>query len=129
MQKQICTIHGVDAKWVEAGVSKKTGKPFNGFWSCPMRVPGGRCNIAPVEAGGDAGFDAGLNSDLRAEQEAKKQRGITKAVAIKATVELIAPVLKPFAEPPSEEQWLAWQTKVVERVVKMSDELVKYLEM
>ena len=28
-----CSVHG-PAKWVPPGTSKKTGKPYNGFWSC-----------------------------------------------------------------------------------------------
>src|ERR1043166_5292300 len=31
----ICPVHGLPFKWVAPGVSKKTGKPYQGFWSCP----------------------------------------------------------------------------------------------
>jgi len=32
-----CNIHGEDMKLVPAGMSKKTGKPYNAFYACPDR--------------------------------------------------------------------------------------------
>jgi len=33
--KPACEICGTEKNWKGPGVSKKTGKPYNGFWSCP----------------------------------------------------------------------------------------------
>ena len=33
---KICSLHLIEAQWRPAGVSKKTGKPYSGFWSCPQ---------------------------------------------------------------------------------------------
>lgn len=32
-----CTICGEEVKLIPAGISKKTGKPYSAFWSCPNR--------------------------------------------------------------------------------------------
>jgi hypothetical protein len=32
-----CSVHG-PAKWVPPGVSRNTGQPFTGFWSCSVRA-------------------------------------------------------------------------------------------
>ena len=37
MENQICPSCGEEMKWVPAGVSKRTGQQYNGFWSCPNR--------------------------------------------------------------------------------------------
>lgn len=36
-----CPKHGTQLNWKPAGVSKQTGRPYNGFWSCPERTPAG----------------------------------------------------------------------------------------
>jgi len=37
MNNQTCPNCGDEMKWIPAGVSKKTGQQYNGFWSCPNR--------------------------------------------------------------------------------------------
>lgn len=32
-----CPIHGKEWELVAAGVSRKTGKRYNAFWTCPVR--------------------------------------------------------------------------------------------
>jgi hypothetical protein len=32
-----CPVHGAPWKLVQAGVSQRTGKPYNGFWVCSER--------------------------------------------------------------------------------------------
>ena len=43
-----CGIHGVAMVWKPAGVSKKTGKAYPGFYSCPSRnADGSFCTFRP----------------------------------------------------------------------------------
>lgn len=42
-----CAIHHVPMTWRPAGVSKTTGRPYPGFWSCPEKVDGRYCNYKP----------------------------------------------------------------------------------
>jgi hypothetical protein len=43
-----CGIHHVPMTWRGGGISKKTGKPYNGFWSCPQRNPDNSyCSFKP----------------------------------------------------------------------------------
>lgn len=39
MNDQTCPNCGEEMKWIPAGVSKRTGQPYIGFWSCPNRCP------------------------------------------------------------------------------------------
>lgn len=32
-----CPVCDKDMNWVKPGISQKTGKPYDGFWSCPDR--------------------------------------------------------------------------------------------
>lgn len=32
---KFCQIHGLEMRLIPAGISKKTGKPYNAFYSCP----------------------------------------------------------------------------------------------
>jgi hypothetical protein len=42
-----CPIHGVEFRFKEGGISKM-GKPYQGFWSCPMKNADGTfCNQKP----------------------------------------------------------------------------------
>ena len=41
-----CPEHHLPWKHVPAGVSKKTGKPYNAFWACPEMG----CNLRPALA-------------------------------------------------------------------------------
>lgn len=42
-----CPIHQIEFKFVPPGVSKKTGKPYQGFYVCPMDG----CEQRPPKAG------------------------------------------------------------------------------
>jgi hypothetical protein len=44
-QDVLCPVHNQAFKWVAPGVSKKTGKPYQGFWSCPEMG----CRMKPNE--------------------------------------------------------------------------------
>lgn len=37
MTNQTCKVCGMEMKFVKAGISKSTGKPYDGFWACPER--------------------------------------------------------------------------------------------
>ena len=44
----VCPIHKVALVWKPAGVSKKTNRPYPGFYSCPGRNPDGSfCSFHP----------------------------------------------------------------------------------
>lgn len=73
----ICPEHGVQAKLVPAGVSKKTGKAYTEFWACPE--PG--CRAKVVEEGTMLAKGPAV---LKAEAAA---RHFTKQVAEEATNE------------------------------------------
>lgn len=46
-QAPYCPNHNQPAKWVPGGVSKSTGRPYNGFWACSVSQQGDRsCRIA-----------------------------------------------------------------------------------
>jgi len=38
-QSPTCAVCGATLKFIPAGVSKTTGKPYSQFWSCPNRCP------------------------------------------------------------------------------------------
>lgn len=41
-----CGIHKTPMKWHVGGVSKTSGRPYPGFWSCPERMEdGGYCTF------------------------------------------------------------------------------------
>ena len=39
MSQDNCPTCGLEMKWIKPGISQKTGRPYNGFWSCPNRCP------------------------------------------------------------------------------------------
>lgn len=39
MTSQNCPVCNSPMKFINAGVSKTTGKPYNAFWACPNRCP------------------------------------------------------------------------------------------
>ena len=52
MENQICAICGQPMKYINAGVSRTTGKPYNGFWACNDRThkqPKAPQNTYPVQ--------------------------------------------------------------------------------
>lgn len=98
----LCPVHQKQFKWVEAGVSKKTGKPYQGFWSCPEFG----CQMKPnqpvgVMATGTPIYKPTEINDFRPgkapekmtredweAKEARTNRNILLQVAFKAAVEL-----------------------------------------
>ena len=50
MNAPICEDHHLPMTWHPAGVSKKTGKPYNGFWSCKvLNEDGSYCTFKPAK--------------------------------------------------------------------------------
>lgn len=46
---QVCPVHGIPFVMQPGGVSKKTGKPYNGFWKCNGKNPDGSyCQQKPA---------------------------------------------------------------------------------
>lgn len=37
LEEKVCQTCMYPMKWINPGVSKKTGKPYNGFWACPNK--------------------------------------------------------------------------------------------
>lgn len=46
---KICSLHLVPANFKEPGVSKKTGKPYPGFWSCNIMDNGQYCSATIID--------------------------------------------------------------------------------
>lgn len=91
-----CEVHALDMKLIPAGVSKKTGKPYNAFYVCP--VDGCKWKPAPVTAGWSAVREqvaqkvapekASMTPEMWEEKEQRKNKNILLQVAFKAAVEL-----------------------------------------
>lgn len=44
----LCRYHDVEMRWVPGGISKKTNKPYRGFWACPEKDTNGDfCKYSP----------------------------------------------------------------------------------
>ena len=53
-----CPVHGSDWRLVPGGVSKKTGRPYNGFWTCSTQgcdQKPGRDEVVELEVPADWG--------------------------------------------------------------------------
>lgn len=84
----VCEIHRCDMKLIPAGVSRKTGKPYNAFYACQVkdcqfRPPGPEAfnNSAPVQnpfSGANRG-QLGESSDA----------SIIRQVAFKGAIEMV----------------------------------------
>jgi hypothetical protein len=45
-----CGVHGTTMVWHGPGVSKKTNKPYNGFWTCPTKnIDNSFCSYRPTK--------------------------------------------------------------------------------
>lgn len=47
---KICETHRIQAEWKPGGVSKTTGKPYNGFYACPEKVNSQYCPGPIIDA-------------------------------------------------------------------------------
>jgi len=54
----ICPVHGEEFKFIPAGISKRTGKSYHGFWACPERG----CKEKPRD-------DQSINSPIKTQEE------------------------------------------------------------
>jgi len=46
-----CPVHNIPMRWKSGGISKTTGKPYQGFYSCPERnEDGSYCRAKPAKA-------------------------------------------------------------------------------
>jgi len=99
----VCEIHGVEMKTVPAGVSKKTGKPYNSFLACPEQG----CNYRPPRAGGWSSVREQVAQKVAPEKavmtkedwerkEERTNKNILLQVAFKAAVELTGKAPKPL---------------------------------
>src|SRR5947209_3235310 len=87
----LCPQHGVEFKLVPAGISKKTGQPYNAFYSCPIMG----CKLKPnqpINNAGAGGYPQKESPKMTKEdweaKDAKKNKDILLQVAFKAAVEL-----------------------------------------
>lgn len=106
-----CPIHNVEFKWRPPGTSK-SGKPYQGFWSCPMRNDDGSfCSQKPPQApegrqGASVAFQQGLEASGQQIAAQSKDATITRLAICKSLVERgekWSPAAKAEAE-----AWLAW---------------------
>lgn len=107
----ICQVHQVEMKWKPPGTSK-TGKPYQGFWSCGQKNPDGSwCNYKPPQApegrqGASVAFQQGLEASGQQIAAQSKDVTITRLAICKSLVERgekWSPAAKAEAE-----AWLAW---------------------
>jgi len=74
-------------RWKDAGVSKSTGKPFRGFWSCPTRMPDGSwCKFKPQEGTPEGNQPRKPGEDLQQNMGAKDEV-ITRSAIAKSIIE------------------------------------------
>ena len=84
-----CPLHHQEMTWVEAGVSKKTGKAYQGFWSCKTRTQDGKfCSEKPPVQTADSGqkFSSGLNGDIKRKDDERRQDYIIRQTIAKAFI-------------------------------------------
>src|SRR3954462_13268514 len=93
----LCEIHNCEMKTIPAGVSKKTGKPYNSFEVCQIAD----CKWRPPSQGGWAGVrqqvaekvapqKAAMTREDWEAKEARTNKNILLQVAFKAAVELVS---------------------------------------
>lgn len=92
-----CNICQGDMKYIPAGISKKSGKPYDAFWSCKKYGCGGKSNVASDSAPSPSGYAkaqrsvANTVSDNVNRFEAKKEESMkTMAVGRDATLIVVA---------------------------------------
>jgi len=85
----VCEIHRCDMKLIPAGVSKKTGKPYNAFYACQVsdctfRPPGPSASPTPDPVqSSNGGASSGLKTN-------PSDKSIIRQVAFKGAIELVA---------------------------------------
>ena len=86
----ICAVCGNEFKLIPAGVSKKTGKPYQAFMSCPNRCVQPKGNPAPSPA--DV-FKGELTQETKQDHIDKaveaKRNGINASVALNNAVNFL----------------------------------------
>lgn len=108
MAGQVCGVHQTEMKWKEGGISKTSGKPYKGFWSCSTKDASGNwCKFkpdAPTTPG--ARFENDLNRSSAQMDNQKKDSTISRLAIAK---EFIGRGDKWCLETVKEaESWLAW---------------------
>jgi hypothetical protein len=81
-----CPIHNTEFKFVPAGTSKKTGKPYPGFYACSTMG----CKEKPTQAQQatpDAKFNRSLDETAAYEDRLKKDKTITRLAIAKSLIE------------------------------------------
>lgn len=84
-----CPDHGVEFVFRPPGISKKSGKPYPGFWCCQAQLgPGVFCQQKPPEPQTNGQhFERGLDQMQADEKQHDKDESIARAVALKASVD------------------------------------------
>lgn len=85
-----CPQHNTELRWRDGGISNKTGKPYNGFFSCPTRnADGSFCSFkAPTSQPPTKPqqFAAGLDADVAKAVAMKKDDTISRLAIIKELI-------------------------------------------
>ena len=104
-----CSIHGlVEAKYIEAGVSKKTGKPFQAFWTCSKREVNGKCQIEMANTP-TGKFEQELDSSAVQTDSQKRDQTITRLAIAKSLLEAGRNIQDDPAKVAEEgELWVKW---------------------
>lgn len=93
----MCGVHGTPMRYREGGISKKIGKPYNGFWSCGQKDDfGGYCDYKPEKApegrqGAAQRFNEGMAANHSVSQQSSKDAAkdqlITRTAIAKSLIE------------------------------------------
>lgn len=86
---QVCEIHNVAMNWRPPGVSKKTNRPYQGFWACPEKTHDGNfCNWRPAKPTTPAGqFNNDLNRSAAQNDNQTREAIITRTAIAKSMIE------------------------------------------
>ncbi len=124
--QKLCISCSQFLNWVPAGVSKKTGKPYNGFWACPEKHPQKKPAYQNPNPPSAKAFTQSLEADFDRQRNIIRQH--SQDMAIKA-LELMHKVDPEGLMQELEQAALTAQTNILNAVIlqvkKLSDHFDK----
>ena len=112
MSNVMCPKCNIPMEYISPGISKKTGKPYSGFWACPNRECKETFN-PPKASPPEEQFSRGLEEDKEKEKWDKIGRGKTRCAL---AVALINAGLKSGEE--SEKELDLWTESVLGKTLE-----------
>ena len=138
---KICSSHLTEAKWVPAGVSRQTGKPYPGFYSCPEKEGNRYCNAEVVDTEDEIPIEEPQAEDKIEEAVKKAQPEVKESVwdlkdrqsiaqtAAKVAGELVAAEIainKPQAVVDSMDRWEKYMEKIYTKIKHYRDQDIPF---